>query len=273
MTTAEAEAMRQSLGSATRSRVDGLAVFAKLDSTNRYLLDQPRPAPGRLNIALAEHQTAGRGRMGKVWSAPPSSSVCLSVAYTFCEPAGSLPSLSLAIGVAVVELLKEMGVANVALKWPNDLFVADAKLGGILIEARDPAGSNPTVVIGLGLNVDLSGFAHAEIAPDRAGPITDLRQCVAPLPSRTALARDLIDAIGAAVQRFDSQGFAAFAASWDHCDWLRGRQTIVDTGAGRITGVAAGVDADGALLLLTSQGSRAVPSGSVAVAMPSGSAS
>lgn len=265
MTTPDAEALRCSLRPETASGLELLQVFQEIDSTNRYLLDQPSPSPGGFHVVLAEYQTAGRGRMGKVWRAPPSSSICLSIAYAFLSPPRTLPSLSLAVGVAVVQVLRDMRVPEVALKWPNDIVVNEAKLGGILIETRAAASANPLTVTGLGLNVDLAGASDKDLAPDRTGPIIDLKRCVDELPASATIVVLLIDAICDALRRFDAQGFAAFLDDWNHCDWLRGRHTSVDTAAGRISGAADGVDEDGALLLMTHEGRRSVRSGSIVI--------
>jgi BirA family biotin operon repressor/biotin-[acetyl-CoA-carboxylase] ligase len=263
MTTRKTDALRRSLSANTRSQIDELQLFAEIDSTNRYLLDQPVPAPGRFRVALADYQTAGRGRRGKTWRAPPSASICLSVSYAFREIPRHLPALSLAIGVAVVDVLLALGVNDAALKWPNDIFVNDAKLGGILIETRGATIAKSATVAGLGLNVDFSGQDTAAIAPDRPWPIVDLRQCVDALPSRNNLARDLVESICSALQRFDVYGLKAFMNGWNRSDWLRGRQTTVDTASGRISGMAEGIDDNGALLLMTPQGRRSVIFGSI----------
>jgi BirA family biotin operon repressor/biotin-[acetyl-CoA-carboxylase] ligase len=268
MTTPDAEMLRQSLQPETVSGLEWLQAFPQIDSTNRYLLDQPGPAPGCFQVVLADYQTAGRGRMGKSWRAPPASSICLSVAYTFQSRQSNLSSLCLATGVAVVRVLRELQVPDVTLKWPNDILVNDAKLGGILIETRSATGANPIAITGLGLNVDLAGASAEDIAPDRAGPITDLRRCVDSLPERATIVALLIDALCGALRRYDAQGFAAFIEDWNRSDWLRGRHTTVDTAAGRIAGAAAGVDADGALQLMTQEGRRSVRSGSIVLPVP-----
>lgn len=271
MTTPDPEALRCSLSPETLSGLELLQVFPEIDSTNRYLLDQPAPSAGRIHVVLAEYQSAGRGRMGKAWRAPPSSSICLSIAYTFRSPPRTLPSLSLAVGVAVVDVLRDLSVPNVALKWPNDILVGEAKLGGILIETRGTVNVNPLTVTGLGLNLDLTGASDQDIAPDRSGPITDLRRCVSDLPERAAIVALLVDAIFDALGRFDAQGFAAFLDAWNNCDWLRGRHTTVETASGRITGAADGIDEDGALLLMTHEGRRSVRSGSIVMPAFTGS--
>jgi BirA family transcriptional regulator, biotin operon repressor / biotin---[acetyl-CoA-carboxylase] ligase len=263
MTIPDAEALRSSLSPETLSGLELLQVLPEIDSTNRYLLDQPAPSPGCFRVVLADYQTAGRGRMGKVWRAPRSSSICLSIAYAFRSPPHTLPSLSLAVGVAIVDALRELRVPTVALKWPNDILVGEAKLGGILIETRGAASANLLTVIGVGLNVDLAGASEKDLAPDRSGPITDLKRCLDIVPGRAAVAVLLIDAVCNALRRFEAQGFAAFLDGWNNCDWLRGQTTTVDTASGRITGAADGVDENGALLLMTRDGRRSVRSGSV----------
>jgi BirA family biotin operon repressor/biotin-[acetyl-CoA-carboxylase] ligase len=255
--------LRSALGPETLSGLELLQVFAEIDSTNRYLLDQPAPSAGCFHVVLADYQTAGRGRMGKVWRAPRSTSICLSIGYAFRSPPRNLPGLSLAVGVAIVDVLRELRVPKVALKWPNDILVGEAKLGGILIEARGAASANLLTVTGLGLNVDLAGANEKDLAPDRNGPITDLKRCVGDLPERAAVAVLLIDAVCNALCRFDAQGFSAFLDGWNDCDWLRGRHTTVETASGRITGVADGVDEDGSLLVMTSEGRQRVRSGSI----------
>jgi BirA family biotin operon repressor/biotin-[acetyl-CoA-carboxylase] ligase len=271
MTIPDAEALQASLGPETRSGLEMLQVLPEIDSTNRYLLDQPAPSPGCFRVLLADYQTAGRGRMGKVWRAPRSSSICLSIGYSFRAPPRKLPSLSLAVGVAIVDALRALGMSTVALKWPNDILVGEAKLGGILIETRGAMNTNMLTVIGLGLNVDLAGATEKDLAPDRSGPITDLKRCVDELPERATVAVMLIDAVCSALRRFDAEGFVAFLDGWNHCDWLRGRHTTVETASGRITGAAAGVDEDGALLLMTGEGRRSVRSGSVVMSVLTGS--
>lgn len=259
----EAEPLTIALRAQTRSALERLEVFDELDSTNRYLLEQAGPSPGHVRVALANHQTAGRGRRGRRWRTPPGTAITLSIAYTFEARPQNLPGLSLAIGVAAVEVLRQLPVREVAAKWPNDILVADAKLGGILIETRAAMSERPTVVAGLGLNVDLTGFADSAIAPERDGAITDLRRCIDELPSRRDLAALLIDAMYEALCAFDAQGFAAFAERWNRCDWLKGKVLTVDTAAGPITGAGDGVDDTGALLLMTRHGRRSIRSGSV----------
>lgn len=268
MTNQRIETLRQALAAGTLSSLDELEYFVEIDSTNRFLLDQPVPTPGNFRVTLADYQTAGRGRLGRAWCSPPKASVCLSIACAFREVPRHFPALSLAIGVAVVELLHSIGVEDAALKWPNDIFVGDAKLGGILIETRAGAKASAAVVVGLGLNLDFSGYDPDTIAPDRPWPITHLRQCLVSVPAKLELEGKLIDAICHALAQFEAHGFSSFIDGWNRSDWLRGRETTVDTANGRIRGTAEGIDDDGALLLMTGQGRQRIHSGSIVLPPP-----
>lgn len=268
MTNHRSEALRQVLDAATQSRLEDLEYFAEIDSTNRFLLYQPVPTPGNYRVALADYQTAGRGRLGRAWCSPPKASVCLSIAGAFREVPRHLPALSLAIGVSVVEVLHAIGVKDAALKWPNDIFVGHAKLGGILIETRAATQAKAAVVVGLGLNLDFSGHDPDAIAPDRPWPIADLRQCLDSVPAKIELEGKLTNAICHALAQFERDGLTSFVDGWNRSDWLRGRETTVDTANGRIQGMAEGIDEDGALLLMTGQGRQRIHSGSIVLPPP-----
>ncbi len=130
-------------------------------STNADLLS--RHAAGddiRASVLVAEHQTAGRGRHGRTWSAPPRSQIALSIGVdaTDVPPArwGWLPLLT---GVALVDSIRQATGVEAVLKWPNDVLVGNGKLAGILAEVAAP---DPVIVVGLGLNVTLT----ADEAPD-----------------------------------------------------------------------------------------------------------
>jgi len=115
-----ADSIRAPISGESRSHLDILEVFSEIGSTNSYLLDQPCPAPGRYRVALAEHQTAGRGRMDHGWYSPPSSGLCMSMAFTFRRTPENLPSLSLAIGTGIAQTLERLGIRGIGLKWPNE---------------------------------------------------------------------------------------------------------------------------------------------------------
>lgn len=243
-------------------RIERLEVFAALDSTNRYLLDAPAPAAGRLYIALADHQQAGRGRRGRRWTVPPGAGLCLSAALRPARPARDLAALPLAAGVAARCAIAAASGVEVGLKWPNDLVFRGRKLGGILVE-RAPAPA-AHVVIGVGINVAVPADTLATLS-DWPGGATDLAAATnGRPPARRVLAAALIAELAALAQTFDRAGFAEYRAPFAAADVLRDREVrvLAETAAaardeaGSTNGVARGVDRDGALIVELADGSR-----------------
>ena len=171
----------------------------------------------------------------------------------------SLAGLSLAVGVAAVEALAACGIGEVALKWPNDLVARGAKLGGILVELGGDALGPCHAVIGLGLNLRLGAAARAidQAAIDLAALAPDL--------SRTRIAASLIDYLVAALDRFATHGFSAFADAYARHDALAGRDVDVVRGTERRHGVARGIDARGALRVDFGGREEAVDAGEVSL--------
>ena len=240
-------------------------------------------------LLVAEHQTQGRGRQGRVWQSEAVASLTFSLAIPLSPVDWS--GFSLAVGVALADALDPAGCASdatsteaantpwIGIKWPNDLWLMPAggssaegrKLGGLLIETV-PAGDMRLAVVGIGLNVLPLSLAHAqassgfaclhEIDPDASAPQV-LARVVVPL----------VDAL----QRFGREGFAGFADRFAARDVLRGRavhagaagvvgsEALVRTASG-IEGVAEGVSNTGALRVrVPGDGLREVMSGEVSV--------
>jgi len=258
-----AKGIRAPISGLPQAQLDSLEVFAEIESTNSYLLKQPAPLPGRFRVALAEHQTAGRGRMGRHWYSPPATGLCLSMSYTFSPRPELLSCLTLAIGVGVVRSLEGLGARGIGLKWPNDLVVRDGKLGGILTEIRSNSGDDVSIVTGVGVNFDLRGHADAKGITTRLGHVSDLASCMSELPSRSAASTAIIEGLFNTLAEFEAEGFEKTATAWEKYDWLRGQRISVDQLDSRVTGVCQGIDADGALILQTDAGRRRVTSGSV----------
>jgi BirA family biotin operon repressor/biotin-[acetyl-CoA-carboxylase] ligase len=254
------------LAADTRGRVRHAEVAWQLGSTNSVLLARPPPEPGRCDVLLAEYQSAGRGRHARRWVAPPGGAICLSVSWSFAALPPGTGALSLAMGVAALEALSTLGALPVGLKWPNDLLAGGRKLGGMLLEMRSEGGGPALLVFGIGLNVALGEAARAEIA-GLGQPATDLEALGVAHCDRNALAAALVDAVVGAFQRFEREGFGAFLERWQRADVLRGSVVTLTGGGegGETAGRAAGVDADGALLIETPSGLRRFISGEVSV--------
>lgn len=262
----DASAIRQQLSARPTSQMDDVEVFQQINSTNSYLLQQSAPGPGRFRIALADHQTAGRGRHYRNWQSPPGTGLCLSIAYTFASMPNSLPNLTLSLGVGVVKALSVLGIDGISLKWPNDIVALDGKLGGMLAEVRSDASGGVTVIAGIGLNVDLREQLDFGAEHDWAHKAVDLKSICTTPPPREELAGMIVEQLYATFVEFENRGFDSFVDEWRNYDWLMGRTITVDMPDRQITGVAAGIDSDGALLVNTKEGQRRVISGSIVMA-------
>ncbi|MDA0707268.1 MAG: biotin--[acetyl-CoA-carboxylase] ligase [Proteobacteria bacterium] len=262
----DAKLIRSLLSAGPKAGLDQIEWFASIASTNTYLLGQPPPPAGRCRIAIADHQTAGRGRHFRRWVSPPGSGLCLSFAYTFSEAPRQMPSLTLAIGVGITTVLKGLGAAGVGLKWPNDIVALDGKMGGILTEVHGSRDGGVTVVTGIGLNVSLPTGAADEIESDWARLPVDLKSVVDTVPAPEVIVVAIVEGLCGAMHKFATLGFSGFAADWAEHDWLRDREVTVDLPDRQITGVAAGVDTDGALLIDTGKEITRVISGSIVMA-------
>jgi BirA family biotin operon repressor/biotin-[acetyl-CoA-carboxylase] ligase len=224
------------------------AVFFELGSTNAWLQAAAAPLPGAPRLVFAELQTAGRGRRGREWLAPFGSGLTFSIGWTFAEMPADLSALGLAMGVCVVRALRELGVADVQLKWPNDIVHRHAKLGGLLLQMRSEAGGPAYVVAGLGLNLCMPESARAAIQGPLATPVTDLATAAGgKAPRRHDTAARAAGRMLAGLTEFSRTGFLAFARDWDAFDSLRDAPVTVLRHDGQLQGIARGVDAEGAL--------------------------
>jgi BirA family biotin operon repressor/biotin-[acetyl-CoA-carboxylase] ligase len=143
--------------------------FDSLDSTNTYLLAEARSGVPEGVVAVAEHQTAGRGRLGRRWEAPPGTCLLVSVLLRPVLEPGQLHLCTSAVALAAADACAAVAGVSPAVKWPNDLLVRGRKLAGVLAESDPAAPGGPegsvAVVVGVGCNVDWPG-------PEEAGGIS-----------------------------------------------------------------------------------------------------
>lgn len=247
-------------------------VVARLESTNTELLERARAAGGRRSddtrpcLLVAEHQSRGRGRMGRDWLASAGASLTFSLSLPLAPATWS--GLSLAVGVALADALDPPADAapRIGLKWPNDLWLWEGpgqgrKLGGILIETV-AVGAARMAVVGVGLNVQPQ--AHEGLSQGYAS-VEDLTGAPAHAPRVLAtVAPPLVRAL----RRFEAEGLAPFLAAYARRDVLAG-QAVQTTGGEPVAGVAEGVDTGGALCVRTASGVQRLASGEVSVRLQS----
>jgi BirA family biotin operon repressor/biotin-[acetyl-CoA-carboxylase] ligase len=212
--------------------------------STQTLLD-PSMAEG--TVAVADVQTAGRGRLGRTWEAPPRSAVLVSV---LLRPSADrpLPQLALVAGVAVADAVEELTGLSVQIKWPNDVMLRRTKVAGILAEARDGV-----VVLGIGLNVNQT----YDQLPERAG---SLRTATGDEWDREPVLEAVLAALGARYEQWRVGGLDAVYDGLGSRDFLRGRSVTVDD----TSGTAELIDRDGRLRIAVGHGeSVTVESGEV----------
>lgn len=263
MTGLDGSQIRRSLIRHSAAYLDRVEVFSQIDSTNTYLKDQPSPPPGRFRIVIADHQTAGRGRRDRQWISSPGGSLCLSLAYKFKTGPLQLSPLTLALGTGIADALSNAGVDGIQLKWPNDLLVGNAKLGGILTESLVRGRDDVTVIAGIGINVEQFPQGEEDTLSGWADTATSLKSAMVHPPSRERLSKIVIESLMSTFQIFEAKGFAAFVAKFGDYDWLADKSLVIDSPDGIVTGTARGIAADGALLVQTASELRRIQTGSV----------
>ena len=227
-------------------------VLPQIDSTNTELMRRARAGQAEPVLLVAETQTAGRGRLGRAWQGATPADVGATLTFSLGLPLqmADWSGLSLAVGVSVVQSLHP----DLRLKWPNDVWLHDRKLAGILIETANNAATR-YAVIGIGINI------ASRTATGLATPPAWLQELEPGLDAPAALLRVAAPLVQA-VQRFEAQGFAAFQAAFLQRDALANRPVNLSDGT---QGVAQGVDGSGALLVHTSAGLTRVSSAEVSV--------
>jgi BirA family biotin operon repressor/biotin-[acetyl-CoA-carboxylase] ligase len=233
-------------------------VVAETGSTNADLMARLADLQTPL-LRIAEYQTAGRGRAGRVWHSVAGGVLTFSLAWHFPQASQGLLGLPLAVGVAVAETLLALGVP-VQLKWPNDILKEKKKLAGMLIETAAAKQGGSWAVIGIGLNLQVPDALEAEIG-----------QAVADAPwlaqmDRNQLVAHLLNALAQAMELFRQQGFAAFAERWNTLHAYAQQQVVIlDHGVLLHEGLALGVDSLGRLILQTAKGQVCVLAGDVSL--------
>ena len=223
-------------------------VVERCTSTNDLALRGRFPSPV---LIAAEEQTAGRGRRGRRWHSAPGAGITFSLGRRINRPARELAALSLVAGVATARALRALGM-DARLKWPNDLIVDGAKLGGILVETRN--GNH--AVIGIGLNCRRDPALENKVRRKLA--------CLNNSVARNEVIQRVGRALLEALEQFEKHGLEALRAEWEAMDAHAGQKLRVRLADGRtLSGVAGGLGADGSLQLHTRQGLRAVRSGRV----------
>ncbi|MGC8462406.1 MAG: biotin--[acetyl-CoA-carboxylase] ligase [Acidimicrobiales bacterium] len=245
------------------SRFADVRRFDELDSTNRYLLDEARRGAPDGVVVVADHQSAGRGRLGRRWEAPPGACLLASVLVRPHLPLSERYLTTACVALAAAEAAAEVGGVVLGVKWPNDLLASDGrKVAGVLAEAEGDA-----VVVGIGVNVtwptDDADLAEPALA-DLAGRATSLVALAGRVVPRGELLDGLLAALEPRAAALDEPaGRRRLAAELRSACTTLGARVRVDLADEHIWGTAVDLTADGRLVVETTTGRQVVSAGDV----------
>ncbi|VEC66978.1 bifunctional protein [includes: biotin operon repressor; biotin-[acetyl-CoA-carboxylase]synthetase] [Escherichia coli] len=222
-------------------QLDGgsVAVLPVIDSTNQYLLDRIGELKSG-DACIAEYQQAGRGRRGRKWFSPFGANLYLSMFWRLEQGPAAAIGLSLVIGIVMAEVLRKLGADKVRVKWPNDLYLQDRKLAGILVELTGKTGDAAQIVIGAGINMAMRRVEESVV---NQGWIT-LQEAGINL-DRNTLAAMLIRELRAALELFEQEGLAPYLSRWEKLDNFINRPVKLIIGDKEIFGISRGIDKQG----------------------------
>jgi BirA family biotin operon repressor/biotin-[acetyl-CoA-carboxylase] ligase len=254
------------LSASARGRLEGIEHFTEIESTNRHLIESAGPAVGQMRVALAEYQSAGRGRQGRHWLMPPGTGIALSTAWVFPAAPRELTALGLAVGAAARRAIKDATGIELGLKWPNDLMLRGGKAGGILVEVESQASGACRVVAGIGINVSVPAEILATLSELREGA-RDLASAARGVAiDRSRLAAALIERLVELFVGYADSGFAPYRSEWMEAHVLADARVELKSAFGTAVGTVRGIDVDGALIVEDAAGARQrVLSGDVSV--------
>lgn len=240
-----AKKIKKSLSSTARICCRDIDVLFKTESTNLHLFNQLGSGKIHGNVVLAEYQSHGRGRRGNKWISPLGSGICFSVGWRFDVAPAAPGLLSLYMGVAMVRSLDSARLKNVGLKWPNDIVVMNKKLGGILLEMRGEAGGPVDVIIGVGINYELTKTVISAIDQ----PVIDICSLTDQRLSRNRITATFLSNIFEILENIKSGSDSELLDEWRQYDNYTEQKARLILPDKKVNGVIKGVDNQGSLLM------------------------
>lgn len=222
---------------------NSVAVLPVIDSTNQYLLNRINELQSG-DCCVAEYQQAGRGRRGRKWFSPFGANLYLSMYWRLEQGPAAAIGLSLVIGIVLAEVLQSLGADKVRVKWPNDLYLNDRKLAGILVELTGKTGDAAQIVMGAGINLVMRNVQADDINQgwinlQEAGIAID----------RNVLAVRVINELRDSLKIFEQEGLTPFLPRWEKLDNFAHRAVKLIIGDKEIYGTSRGINEQGALML------------------------
>ena len=267
----EEEKIFKNIPNESKDSIQSLQIFQTISSTSSHVMELSQKGELRLSgkkifVCIAEQQTDGKGRRGRLWVSPYGYNLYFTIVREFNTGVSELEGLSLVIALAVTRVLARDQIQGLCIKWPNDILWKRKKLAGILLEVSgDPTGLSQ-VLIGLGLNISASANPDAMLDVDQEW--VDLKTISGKVPDRNKLMADLLVEIAQVIDEFEDKGFAAFKSEWNNSDTLRNQDVELKTHSNQSDGVLGkvlGVNNQGALLLQTKDGEETFHGGELSL--------
>ena len=236
-----------------KNQIDDANIIVEpvIDSTNQYMLERiPNLKSG--DTCIAEYQSAGRGRRGRQWISPFGCNLYLSMYWKLEQGPAAAIGLSLVVGIIIAETLNKLGPNKIKVKWPNDLYMNDKKLAGILVELTGKTGDAAHIIIGIGINIGMNknNIENDKVINQSWASLTDEVENV----ERNELSVNIIKTLRAALTLFESTGLQPFIERWFKLDNFLNRNVKLLIGNDIISGVERGINDQGALLLQKENG-------------------
>ena len=223
-----------------------LPIFAydSISSTNEYakkmLATQSAPL-----VILADHQTRGRGRRGREWSSPYAQNLYLSFAWPVTQGMAQIDGLSLVVGLAVVRAVAQVVGATAQLKWPNDVLINNSKVAGILLELVGDPADLCHVIIGIGVNLNMTGTNQAIDQQWTSLALETGKQI-----DRTQFAQSVLESLDLYLDKQKNYGFSSLRSEWLGVHAWQGREVVLSAGNELVRGRIAGIGEKGEICLL-----------------------
>jgi BirA family biotin operon repressor/biotin-[acetyl-CoA-carboxylase] ligase len=234
-----------------------LDILLSCTSTNDHLTLFKESVFQGYHICLAEHQALGRGRRGKTWVSPFAKNIYISTGFLLGGGVEALSGLSLVVGVAVAKALEILGVKDIGLKWPNDVFVGEKKIAGILLELSGEATTSWNIVCGIGLNVHMNDEDEVVIDQEWCSLSSSVEI------KRNVVVAELLSQLVVILEAFKKGGFQLFLDEWARFDMLAGERVLVTPNG--IEGRVMGINTQGALLVRSADDDHVINAGEVSV--------
>jgi BirA family biotin operon repressor/biotin-[acetyl-CoA-carboxylase] ligase len=234
-------------------RIGAELLFARsLESTNRQAHAEALRGAGEGLVVLADAQTRGKGRLGRPWNSPTGVNLYLSILLRPVVPLASAPQITLLAGVACAAGLAAAAAVEPRIKWPNDIFLQGRKVAGILAEMEAKDARVRWFVLGIGVNVN---WRREDMPPDLRETATSLQAETGRIFSRARVAAAVLAEVERDYEAFLREGFSPeLREKWNRLSWVNGKWATLIDGREQSEGRIAGIDTDGALLLIDREG-------------------